>query len=1777
MNSPLKALRFTLATICALVVVWSGHLYASTFDSASHEIVVGDYNSDGHADLYLRPRVQTVVIRGPLAFPITATDLYPPIVLLSNSGVPGSFTILNSPSQSTLDSVSWSTADYDSVIQDIDGDGLADMLVQSTTTNDDYVLVLGQSDSSGVIWNDSYTPPGTSSGTQNNGITALPTIVSADLYGVMNYQAGVGANGAASVVMPIEVLPGITPETTPNLAISYAGQLGPIWVDTAESTIGEGWRLSGLSTLRRCVTGSTTLSTLQFTSADFLCLDGQRLKLVSGSYWANNSEYRTERESFLKIVAKGTGASQWFEVHAPDGSVLRYGKEATSRVRIGGSTTALYEWGLSEVEDSFGNKLYVNYYKNDSRGELYPRRIDYGSYSVTFEYATRATPYPKASFGSSLFAERSVYLHTIKTASSVASREYRLKYAVVGSGPNTRNRLVELQACGYSGSVPKCLGKMTFSYTADITPVLWRLLRVTDNLGAFTEYTTSTDLPLVSGVTLPAQVTDAASCTDAHAYNWSTDGHWGWFVSEMKKSNGMNNSTSHWYYKKLSSGAVSDAQRGFLGFEGRQIQEPGGRYSRVWQHVCFPYTGLPAGEYVYDNDPAASGNLLTRTDRRVAKLDFHSSKTALPFEQQRITLNYDVASTGTGTTQFGAERVTTDLSMNANLLTERTQTREVANTGSVSGVTFSLSAIQLKEETTTTFANNTANWTLNFAGSASTTYEANGVSGQTQTVIASHLAGSTSRPTLVKSHPGADVELRQWRFYDAGGNLAVTLAEGDGVVPRLDSINNRLDNRFPTSVTNAEGHTTLYGYDLRHGKPNEITDPNSQVTTITYDPLGRITEIDYPDARLTTYSYSNASSGTIHAQDTAYKVVIDNNWAPDVEVYFDTLGRQIRQKTKALHSNSSIEWIFVDTVYDGVGWLDKRSLPYNVLGDAHFYDYAYDKKNRVQQLEAPGGAVHNYNYVIESGKLQQQHLLTTSLPAEYLYTTRDYDARGWLVTVIDGMTKSSPTGAAITTNQARTTYSYWPNGWLKTVKVGEISTPMTTVASLTYDVAGNRTAITEANTGTTHFVFNAFGELVEQTDALDRTIYSAYDRLGRQVSRNDNGRLNLWLYDPANAKGQLASRKIFSPSTVTPDFVETYTYDSLSRLTDIQTNIEYAYGNAEFELERTYDSYSRVYDTTYPSGLTVRQGYSATGHANQVSSTVSPFTTWHKIVDMSPFGRPAKVELGNGRNWNFSFDAYSGEVTGITQSSLPNKANLPDLAFTWRDHGQLRTRSRGATIETFSYDGQNRLIGADVTGRELDYSYDAMGNLLSLTSSISVEASATAMNYGSSFGDGNAGPHGLATGTYDDADYTFKYDAVGNVYQISSTSQTATQTTTMTYDAQNRALSIKRPGVTDLAFAYDPDGLRYYKHRSLGDEHTFYLYGGAYQEIRIGSASTGYRKTQINDAVQHTKDPSDGETYLYFRRDHLGSIDGVMDKYGVIVDELGYEPYGSRRKEDWLAEIGSADLNEILNNERYRTKRGFTDHEHLDRVDVIHMNGRIYDPRFGRFLNADPIVQYPDSSQSYNRYSYGRGSPLSYTDPSGFAEKKVTEVMTVYGVREGHSYIDQSLVDNFSNTFSAEYSFEYGIGTDNVTGLPEVTVIATKGNAGNLLANPAKYYAGLAGIGFGGGAAIVCAATAGAGCLGGLAVVAVFGVNTAIDGATGRNYLEIGLARAVSEEYAGKAVLSAEVLLTGPAGVVKALGIRGLLLGRPRSVYELLEDSLVRSSLISTTVAAGEE
>ncbi len=83
------------------------------------------------------------------------------------------------------------------------------------------------------------------------------------------------------------------------------------------------------------------------------------------------------------------------------------------------------------------------------------------------------------------------------------------------------------------------------------------------------------------------------------------------------------------------------------------------------------------------------------------------------------------------------------------------------------------------------------------------------------------------------------------------------------------------------------------------------------------------------------------------------------------------------------------------------------------------------------------------------------------------------------------------------------------------------------------------------------------------------------------------------------------------------------------------------------------------------------------------------------------------------------------------------------------------------------------------------------------------------------------------------------------------------------------------------------------------------------------------------------------------------------------------------------------------------TNRSFTGHESINNTELIHMNGRVYDPTVGRFMSADPFIQAPYNTQSYNRYTYVMNNPINHIDPSGYIFKRIGKELERTGKRVG--------------------------------------------------------------------------------------------------------------------------------------------------------------------------------
>ncbi|MBB1301443.1 hypothetical protein H5183_08850 [Pseudoalteromonas sp. SR44-8] len=117
----------------------------------------------------------------------------------------------------------------------------------------------------------------------------------------------------------------------------------------------------------------------------------------------------------------------------------------------------------------------------------------------------------------------------------------------------------------------------------------------------------------------------------------------------------------------------------------------------------------------------------------------------------------------------------------------------------------------------------------------------------------------------------------------------------------------------------------------------------------------------------------------------------------------------------------------------------------------------------------------------------------------------------------------------------------------------------------------------------------------------------------------------------------------------------------------------------------------------------------------------------------------------------------------------------------------------------------------------------------------------------------------------------------------------------------------------------------------------------------------------------------------------LGSTVLITDQQGKGIGQYIYDPWGKQQQVYTSQALTS---NAMLLSQM----RSFTGHEQMDKLEVIHMNGRIYDANIGRFLQADPFVQFPNLTQSHNRYSYVLNNPLTYNDPSGYFLKKLMKI-----------------------------------------------------------------------------------------------------------------------------------------------------------------------------------------
>ena len=757
------------------------------------------------------------------------------------------------------------------------------------------------------------------------------------------------------------------------------------------------------------------------------------------------------------------------------------------------------------------------------------------------------------------------------------------------------------------------------------------------------------------------------------------------------------------------------------------------------------------------------------------------------------------------------------------------------------------------------------------------------------------------------------------------------------------------------------------------------TDDNGVSSTQHFSSLGLETTTtrtgNLTDKILRKYCEDDCPAGS-------YSIALSSDGKPLQTTFFDKWGRPRIKRTVGFDGQD----IDIEITYDAQGRKKRITEPNS---STFFTEYSYDEIGRVDLVNNPSGS----KVIISNNEL----VMTTTLDSDEddRTTTEEMNAFGETYRTTDAL------GTVVSF-----TYNSFGNMLTATTSLGSEVSDIPNSSTITnfYDDWGHKYRTDDPDKGIWNYTYNVFGELYTQRTARGHTFTFSYDRQGRKVrSYNASEGTLCWIYGEDTAKhnvGKLWKARKFSGQNISlencgngnPEVGKVYNYNSLGLRKSVTTTVD----NHSYFESQTYDEYLRPSVTTFPESSTgdvvaVRKYYNTFHYLNSIVdySSGDDGITLKEIISVSDRGQVTNMTLGNGVTVD---NSYAPSTGWFESSSVSNGTTLYSVDIdSYYTSGNIEQRtSKYATsasaytefAETYVYDELNRLTNRSYSVKEAGtallpgaftkdhtYGYDYWGNI----------KNKTGVGY-YKYDDTKA--HrlvGVSTEEYMADEgvfdvYDMSYDESGNIlYDGNRHFEYSTfDKPTLIYTDDNMASSSMRYGVArELVWKQDcfNDG-----QGKKTQVTTTYI--GAFQKLEKMSESGALveNKYNIGDIVITYRSNGTSDTN-YLHSDHQGSVVAISDDAGNVVTQAIYDPFGKR------TEIYKDSL---LGDSISQVDRGYTGHKHIAALDIIHMNGRIYDPTLGRFLQADPFIQDPGNSQSYNRYSYLMNNPLNGIDPSGY-------------------------------------------------------------------------------------------------------------------------------------------------------------------------------------------------
>ncbi|MCX5390546.1 polymorphic toxin-type HINT domain-containing protein [Streptomyces sp. NBC_00094] len=893
-----------------------------------------------------------------------------------------------------------------------------------------------------------------------------------------------------------------------------------------------------------------------------------------------------------------------------------------------------------------------------------------------------------------------------------------------------------------------------------------------------------------------------------------------------------------------------------------------------------------------------------------------------------------------------------------------------------------------------------------------------GTAGATETTETQYTPGDLGGPvTSVKTINAA--KHATTTTYDPGRALPLTVTDPNGRVTRTeyDALGRLIKGWSASRSSGSQTPNVEIAYQTASATPSQNTRPaavtvktlkddGSYARQVTlYDGLMRqvqtqseahgpgrvVTDTKYNDhglVKVQTGGYLAKGEPITELFQVTTPTLVQNS----VRTNYDGLGRPVRQTPyhgKNAQAATTTEYLpdasvkvnpagsttpTTSTVTDALGRVTQieyfTGLTPSTATNVRKTTYGYDKRGNRNRVSDPAGNAWTYTY-------DTRGRLTSSTDPDTGTTTTQYDAADRPKAVTDALGQSTYT-------------AYDVLGRVTAVREG--SATATPVKEFTYDKAGALGLLEESKRHTTD------GDYINRVTSVDTEYRPTSRQTVIPVNAKTTGLSGTYTYSytytptgkPLSvtlpAKGGLASEKVITR------YNEDGLPESTSGLSWYTTDATYSpYG----EVLRTVSSAQpyRVWTTNFIDEHTGRLQRTVTDRETAGPHRISDARYAYDTSGMITASARSIAEA-SGTTWDnqcFTYDAMGELVNAWTSSIAPpaltqtetgGKGCKSASGATWghrpdgapssgpvadalhqapKDANGQPTAAPAGLSDTAPYTGT---VATGTTAYHQSFTFDWLGNRATMTDNTPAGNTSYTYKYSATQ------PHTLLSAESNTADKssTYTYNPTGTTNTRDLPGTTPTQTLQWTNEQK---LESNTAGTVKTTYVYDADGNRILENSPTGS--TLYLGETELTTDSVGlitRASRSYGQAGAPTVVRTTTNgATTGHKLTVLITDHLGTANTSVEvALGQPVTRRAFKPYGESRgtkPADWP-------------NKRSYLGVGIDDKATL----LTHIGAREYDQNIGRFISADPIIDFVDPLQM-NGYAYANNSPISHSDPTG--------------------------------------------------------------------------------------------------------------------------------------------------------------------------------------------------